>query len=216
MIISSMEEVYTTVVEDLDNPFTWNDAAARACYQIIKKFDSTAASTDGSLIMMCRLGSARLLLDVIIGKIMKFHDQSLSPEQRSAIPPLSPEEASRLWENFGFICFETGRELGVFDKPKAFYIDQISDILVRKQRDYGHDNIARFGRTGIAIRLHDKVARLENLTKKNTAPNNESVVDNFIDLIGYAAIGIMWENGWYMKALASEVDSHPVAEESKK
>jgi hypothetical protein len=80
-------------------------------------------------------------------------------------------------------------------------IDQISSILVRKQRDYGHTNIARFGRAGLLVRCHDKVARLENLLGAGRAPENETVADNFIDVIGYAAIGIMWENDWFLLPL---------------
>jgi hypothetical protein len=43
------------------------------------------------------------------------------------------------------------------------------------------------------VRLHDKVARLENLTSSGKSPNNESIEDTFLDIIGYCAIGIMWE-----------------------
>lgn len=69
----------------------------------------------------------------------------------------------------------------------------IHKILVRKQNDYGPENIRRFGRQGLMVRLHDKVARLENLTSLGRTPNNESIEDTFIDIIGYCAIGIMWE-----------------------
>lgn len=71
--------------------------------------------------------------------------------------------------------------------------DGIHKILVRKQNDYGPENIRRFGRQGLMVRLHDKVARLENLTELGRTPNNESIEDTFIDIIGYCAIGIMWE-----------------------
>jgi len=74
--------------------------------------------------------------------------------------------------------------------------------LVRKQHDYGHHNIARFGRAGLLVRMHDKVARLENLLEFLKSPENESVVDNFIDVIGYASIGIMWEKNWFLLPLA--------------
>jgi hypothetical protein len=51
------------------------------------------------------------------------------------------------------------------------------------------------------VRVHDKVARLENLIENNSTPNNESIQDNVMDVIGYAAIGIMWESDTFMLEL---------------
>lgn len=73
--------------------------------------------------------------------------------------------------------------------------------LIRKQADYGHENIRRFGRQGLLVRLHDKVARLENLLATNAEPHNESIEDTLLDIIGYAAIGIMWERQQFMLPL---------------
>lgn len=73
----------------------------------------------------------------------------------------------------------------------------IATHICRKQADYGHDNISRFGRIGLLVRVHDKVARLENLTKRGVEPQNESLVDNYTDVIGYAAIGMMLERDWF-------------------
>jgi hypothetical protein len=80
-------------------------------------------------------------------------------------------------------------------------VDIVKDILVRKQRDYGHENIRRFGRQGLMIRIHDKVARLENLLSSGETPNNESIDDTLIDIVGYSAIGIMWEKGKFLLPL---------------
>jgi len=73
--------------------------------------------------------------------------------------------------------------------------------LVKKQRDYGPENIARFGRKGLLVRLHDKVARLENLAARGADPENEAVVDTYLDIIGYCAIGIMWETNQFLLPL---------------
>jgi hypothetical protein len=54
--------------------------------------------------------------------------------------------------------------------------------------------------------MHDKVARLENLLEFLKSPENESVVDNFIDVIGYASIGIMWERNWFLLPLATAAE----------
>jgi hypothetical protein len=75
---------------------------------------------------------------------------------------------------------------------------QVHQTLVRKQKDYGPENIRRFGRKGLLIRLHDKVARLENLDGGGRDPENESVIDTFLDIIGYCAIGIMWERDEFL------------------
>lgn len=72
----------------------------------------------------------------------------------------------------------------------------IREVLVRKQRDYGHQNILRFGRDGVLVRLWDKVARLENL-QKATEINFESEADTLLDIIGYVTILKMLENGTF-------------------
>ena len=75
--------------------------------------------------------------------------------------------------------------------------------LVKKQRDYGPENISRFGRQGLLIRCHDKVARLENLLASGKTPENESIHDTYMDIVGYSAIGIMWESRTFLLPLAS-------------
>jgi hypothetical protein len=42
-------------------------------------------------------------------------------------------------------------------------------LLCRKQHDYGHGNISKFGLIGVAVRMCDKIARAENMTKKGGA-----------------------------------------------
>lgn len=75
----------------------------------------------------------------------------------------------------------------------------MTNILIRKQMDYGPHNIARFGRQGILVRCHDKIARLKNLMLHyDGKAQNETLTDTFIDIIGYSAIGMMWERGWFL------------------
>lgn len=77
--------------------------------------------------------------------------------------------------------------------------DEMSKTLIRKQMDYGPHNIARFGRDGILVRCHDKIARLKNLNLHyDGVAQNESISDTYIDIIGYSAIGMMWERGWFL------------------
>ena len=80
--------------------------------------------------------------------------------------------------------------------------DEMVATLIRKQKDYGPENIARFGNIGLLIRMHDKIARLENIYAKcesdfNTAiqinaVSDETIIDTLIDIMGYSAIALMW------------------------
>lgn len=83
------------------------------------------------------------------------------------------------------------------------YIDwhYISNILINKQKDYGTENIIRFGLVGIIVRLSDKVARLNNLLLKTAGDvkgaisvnsvQGESLIDTLIDIVGYCTIALM-------------------------
>ena len=76
--------------------------------------------------------------------------------------------------------------------------EELSSTLVKKQRDYGHHNIAKFGRDGLLIRVHDKIARLENLAASSLAASNEPIKDTVLDIAGYSAIGIMWDKEQFL------------------
>ena len=165
-------------------PTTWDDAARRAVFQI---FNHSFSTWD-------RLSDVREYLDYLIDEI--------GPESKKEI---SGNVAAEYWALLGRTAAVVAEKKEIFkeiDEELNYWVDSISRILVRKQRDYGHHNIARFGRAGLLVRMHDKVARLENLLQWSTDPENESVVDNFIDVIGYASIGIMWERNWFLLPLA--------------
>jgi hypothetical protein len=83
------------------------------------------------------------------------------------------------------------------------------DLWCSKQNDYGHGNILKFGSHGIVVRMSDKIERLKNLEAKGASPANESVMDSWRDLLGYAVIGIMLEMGTYTLPLL-DVD-HPTS-----
>lgn len=84
------------------------------------------------------------------------------------------------------------------------YQHWIKKVVIAKQRDYGPNNIARFGINGLVIRIHDKIARLQNLLNKNKSPQNESVSDTLLDVIGYSIVALMWINGTFLLPLQSE------------
>ena len=74
------------------------------------------------------------------------------------------------------------------------------ELLVQKHNDYGPSNISDAPGgplNGLSVRLHDKVARLNNLLSNNKEPQNESVQDTFIDILNYALIALLViENKW--------------------
>ena len=50
---------------------------------------------------------------------------------------------------------------------------------------------------GLQVRMHDKIARINNLLSKDITPENESLRDSFIDLLNYSAIALMvLDNKW--------------------
>ncbi len=68
---------------------------------------------------------------------------------------------------------------------------QMIATLCKKQNDYGHSNINRFGLYGVIVRLSDKIERLENLTSKKIKPQNETLQDTLTDIVGYCVIALM-------------------------
>jgi hypothetical protein len=81
--------------------------------------------------------------------------------------------------------------IGQLKSLKQWSKEGMVELLVRKQRDYGHSNIMEFGHVGIAIRLCDKLARLDTLLNNGATPQNESLLDTWMDLVGYAVISEM-------------------------
>ena len=83
-------------------------------------------------------------------------------------------------------------------------LTHVVTTVINKQRDYGHNNIAKFGITGLVIRVHDKVARAENLLMKQDYENaveNESLFDTLMDIVGYSIIAFMWLNETFLYQL---------------
>jgi hypothetical protein len=101
-----------------------------------------------------------------------------------------------LWTTLGGIAY------GIYRFQFNGSQDSVVNTLIKKQRDYGPENINKFGQYGLVVRTHDKIARLENLISKQTAPENEAMQDTFLDIVGYSAIGIM---------LVREMFNYPLA-----
>jgi hypothetical protein len=119
----------------------------------------------------------------------KFYDDHRNDER---IEPFTPNDVIGRWLLLGGVALRYSQQID----RKGYGLNPVDvhRTLLRKQHDYGHENISRFGRIGLLIRTHDKIARLENLLNgENGKPNNESIEDTIMDIIGYSAIGIMWE-----------------------
>jgi len=81
-------------------------------------------------------------------------------------------------------------------------INELGELLIAKQIDYGAGNINNaFGGpiNGLLVRLGDKFERLKNLFSKGHTPQNESIEDSFKDLANYGVIGLMVQRGLWPK-----------------
>lgn len=72
---------------------------------------------------------------------------------------------------------------------------QCTALFDKKHSDYGKNNISISGQIGIVVRMMDKLARIQNLLNKGTAPENEAMDDSWQDLANYAVIGKLIGNG---------------------
>lgn len=67
-------------------------------------------------------------------------------------------------------------------------------LLLRKHKDYGPKNISESPGgplNGLRVRMHDKLARINNLYDSGATPENESLRDSFIDMANYALIALL-------------------------
>lgn len=77
-------------------------------------------------------------------------------------------------------------------------IDELGNLLISKQRDYGPGNINNaYGGSlnGLMVRMGDKWERLKNLLNSGDTPQHESIEDSFKDLANYCIIAMMVQRG---------------------
>lgn len=73
-------------------------------------------------------------------------------------------------------------------------VDELRDIYVAKNTDYGSsfaDLFAEFGVLSTVIRLQDKVGRLKTLCKQEAQVKDESIRDTLLDIANYAIMSVM-------------------------
>lgn len=202
-------------------PLTWEDAAAAAMVQIFEKIDaalrySTESAFSEELI--------KIQFEGMYANSQCFDSDPMYWAEEWRI--LGAIAAAAGFKNLAFLSIggpAAGQEVtGKFknfassypypefsvtsDKSKKMQnlCANILATLCRKQNDYGHENIARFGRLGLLVRVHDKIARLNNLLAKGGVPQNESIEDTYVDIVGYSAIGMMVERGWFGLQLSNQ------------
>lgn len=71
---------------------------------------------------------------------------------------------------------------------------ELNELLLSKHKDYGPKNISLApggAVNGLRVRMHDKLARINNLVDSGAAPEHESLEDSFKDMANYAIIGML-------------------------
>jgi len=71
---------------------------------------------------------------------------------------------------------------------------ELSELLLSKHKDYGPKNISQApggAINGLRVRMHDKLARINNLIDSGASPEHESLEDSFKDMANYAIIGLL-------------------------
>ena len=76
---------------------------------------------------------------------------------------------------------------------------EITDLFIRKHRDYGKENILELEELGIAFRTAEKIARLKNLLKEKRTPSAESLEETWKDIAVYSIIAILYKRGWFQE-----------------
>lgn len=81
-----------------------------------------------------------------------------------------------------------------FENSVRQVYDEAMTLLLKKHKDYGPKNISASpggAINGLRVRLHDKLARINNLYDSQATPENESLRDSFIDMANYALIALL-------------------------
>lgn len=72
--------------------------------------------------------------------------------------------------------------------------DEVKELLIRKNRDYGDSFAKQFTKYGVLsglIRLDDKLSRLDNLVSGAEDSVGESIEDTLMDSAGYSILTLL-------------------------
>jgi hypothetical protein len=207
-----------TVVEDMDpaSPRWWEDAAKITTCEIFDAADEAIARLKMSGITELEghfegmINSSNIFEDVGAGPgPMYWADEfkilgaiaAVAGMRNSENAENNPSLLDDIIRNLPTGKIESDSKNTIFDSWMSREL--VTTTLIKKQNDYGHNNVARFGRQGLLVRVHDKIARIKNLQKPGKSVKNESITDTYIDIVGYSVIGIMWERNWFMLPLGT-------------
>jgi len=80
-------------------------------------------------------------------------------------------------------------------KELQHILQEMEELLKKKNQMYGDENITKIGEQGITVRLEEKLERLKHLLKIQENPPEETTEDTWKDIVGYGLIGIMLRRG---------------------
>jgi hypothetical protein len=89
-----------------------------------------------------------------------------------------------------------------FETALSNTFNELEELLLSKHKDYGPKNIADApggAVNGLRVRMHDKLARINNLVDSGKNPEHESLEDSFKDMANYAVIGLLVLRGDWSK-----------------
>lgn len=89
-----------------------------------------------------------------------------------------------------------------FESNVREVMQELGDLLISKHRDYGPKNVSHSPGgpiNGLRVRMHDKMARINNLVDNQQEARHEPLEDSFKDLANYGIIGLLVLRGKWDK-----------------
>lgn len=74
---------------------------------------------------------------------------------------------------------------------------KMCETYIRKNHDYGNSfdkSLDKFGLVASAVRIGDKMNRIESLVQEKAMVQDESIKDTLLDMASYCVMTIMWLN----------------------
>ena len=98
----------------------------------------------------------------------------------------------QVYASIGYIIYTHSGELTI-NNP-IILLDSFRakgcELFSRKNADYG-DAFANYGIVGIMVRMGDKIARINSLSRNKRQVGDESIADTFIDLYNYCIMALI-------------------------
>ena len=98
----------------------------------------------------------------------------------------------QVYASIGYIIYTHSGELTI-NNP-IILLDSFRakgcELFSRKNADYG-DAFANYGIVGVMVRMGDKIARINSLSRNKRQVGDESVADTFIDLYNYCIMALI-------------------------